>query len=69
MVHSQEAVDYGHQDGRCMDPEVDRVLEARYEEPRCCSMCDAPGHGFPGGGPCPLEDRGWAEGPGHAWEM
>jgi hypothetical protein len=28
------------------------------EEPRCCSICDAPGHGYPGGGPCPLEDRG-----------
>lgn len=25
-----------------------------YEQP-CCSICDAPGHGYPGGGPCPLE--------------
>ena len=31
------------------------------DEPRCCSICDAPGHGYPGGGPCPLEDRGWAD--------
>lgn len=26
-----------------------------------CSICDGLGHGYPGGGPCPLEDRG-------AWE-
>lgn len=26
-----------------------------------CSICDALGHGFPGGGPCPLEDRGWED--------
>ncbi len=26
-----------------------------------CSICDGLGHGFPGGGPCPLEDRGWAD--------
>lgn len=23
-----------------------------------CSICDAVGHGYPGGGPCPLEERG-----------
>ena len=23
-----------------------------------CSLCDALGHGYPGGPPCPLEDRG-----------
>jgi hypothetical protein len=23
-----------------------------------CSLCDAPGHGYPGAGPCPLEERG-----------
>ncbi len=23
-----------------------------------CSLCDALGHGYPGGGPCPLEERG-----------
>lgn len=27
-------------------------------EPPTCSLCDAVGHGYPGGGPCPLEDRG-----------
>lgn len=30
---------------------------------RFCSICDAMGHGYPGGGPCPLEDRGWDEPP------
>lgn len=30
-----------------------------------CSMCD----GLHGGSYCPLEDLGWADGPGHAWEM
>ncbi len=25
---------------------------------RTCSICDAVGHGYPGGGPCPLEERG-----------
>ena len=30
-------------------------------EPPTCSMCDAYGHGYPGGGPCPLEERGAAE--------
>jgi hypothetical protein len=24
-----------------------------------CSICDGLGHGYPGAGPCPLEDRGW----------
>lgn len=24
-----------------------------------CSICDGLGHGYPGGGPCPLEDRGY----------
>jgi len=26
-----------------------------------CSICDGVGHGQPGHGPCPLEDRGWAD--------
>jgi hypothetical protein len=29
------------------------------QEPPCCTICDAIGHGYPGGGPCPLEDRGY----------
>lgn len=28
-----------------------------YEGPTC-SICDGLGHGYPGAGPCPLEDRG-----------
>jgi hypothetical protein len=31
-----------------------------YEGPTC-SLCDALGHGYPGGPPCPLEDRGRCE--------
>lgn len=26
-----------------------------------CSLCDGQGHGQPGFGPCPLEDRGWMD--------
>lgn len=26
-----------------------------------CSICDGLGHGYPGGAPCPLEDRGYWE--------
>lgn len=32
-----------------------------------CSICDGLGHGFPGGGPCPLETRGEQGVP--AWAM
>jgi hypothetical protein len=28
---------------------------------RSCSICDGLGHGYPGGRPCPLEDRGFYE--------
>jgi hypothetical protein len=31
--------------------------EQEYEGPRCV-LCDALGHGYPGGGPCPLEEGG-----------
>lgn len=31
-----------------------------------CSICDGLGHGYPGGGPCPLEDRGAYE-PEERW--
>lgn len=39
---------------------LERLLDASAydDEPRCCSLCDAPGHGYPGGGPCPLENMG-----------
>ena len=26
-----------------------------FMEPPTCSLCDGLGHGYPGGGPCPLE--------------
>lgn len=32
-----------------------------------CSICDGLGHGFPGGGPCPLEEQGEQGVP--AWAM
>lgn len=28
------------------------------DEGPTCSLCDALGHGYPGAGPCPLEERG-----------
>lgn len=30
-----------------------------YQEGPTCSLCDALGHGYPGAGPCPLEQRGY----------
>jgi len=27
-----------------------------------CGICDGRGHGYPGGRPCPLEDRSWVWG-------
>jgi hypothetical protein len=37
------------------------VLAAWTVEGPTCSLCDALGHGYPGGGPCPLEERGWMD--------
>jgi hypothetical protein len=31
------------------------------DEGPTCGLCDAVGHGYPGGGPCPLEERGWMD--------
>lgn len=33
----------------------DTFEDEQYIEGPTCSICDAVGHGFPGGGPCPLE--------------
>ena len=47
--------DGGFQDALCLEwygPEI---------EGPTCSLCDAVGHGYPGGGPCPLEERGYWE--------
>lgn len=54
-----------------------------FAEPRCCVICDGAGHAYPvgyevdaagndvqmltGGGPCPLEDRGYADGADGIW--
>lgn len=32
---------------------------ANVEPERTCSLCDGLGHGYPGAGPCPLEERGF----------
>jgi hypothetical protein len=39
-------------------------LYDEFDEGPSCSLCDGLGHGYPGGGPCPLEDRGWQD----AWQ-
>lgn len=36
------------------DCEAAAAWEAAHDQP-CCSICDGVGHGYPGGGPCPLE--------------
>jgi len=36
------------------DCEYVAAWEAAHDQP-CCSICDGAGHGYPGGGPCPLE--------------
>jgi len=38
-----------------------------WDEGPVCSICDGSGHGYPGGPPCPLEERGWDDG-FDAWE-
>ena len=37
---------------------LEREAEAEQYEGPTCSICDAVGHGYPGAGPCPLEDNG-----------
>lgn len=32
--------------------------DGQYIEGPTCSICDGLGHGYPGAGPCPLEERG-----------
>lgn len=46
--------------------EIDDSRPEDYEGPSC-SICDALGHGYPGGPPCPLEDRGEPLDPREAW--
>lgn len=44
-------------------PDEDDLWIEPDEDGRFCSICDALGHGYPGGGPCPLEDRGYWDPP------
>lgn len=44
-------------DYRWTAAELSDYEEAMYDQ-RCCSICDGAGHGYPGAGPCPLEERG-----------
>lgn len=37
------------------DCEYVAASEAAWDDVPCCSICDGAGHGYPGGGPCPLE--------------
>lgn len=52
---------------RVLDPveaaNLDEYVYGPAEDPdvRYCSLCDGVGHGYPGGGPCPLEERGYWE--------
>lgn len=46
------------------------ALEAAFgyeDEGPTCSICDGLGHGYPGGRPCPLEDRGYSDGADGVW--
>lgn len=38
--------------------QIDDAIAYDWEAGRTCSLCDGLGHGYPGGGPCPLEERG-----------
>jgi hypothetical protein len=50
--------------GRLVDVDPDGHVHfesEQVEEGPSCNICDALGHGYPGGGPCPLEETGWAD--------
>ena len=38
-----------------VEPTYDDLVEPE----QTCSLCDGLGHGYPGAGPCPLEERGY----------
>jgi hypothetical protein len=42
-------------------PTLDVLPADTFDEGPTCSLCDAVGHGYPGAGPCPLENRGWED--------
>lgn len=33
--------------------------EEYYDYEQACVICDGLNHGYPGAGPCPIEDRGY----------
>lgn len=41
------------------DPVCDQCYADLWDARPTCNICDAYGHGYPGAGPCPLEDRGY----------
>lgn len=49
-----------------VDVATGKVLEILPEgwddEGPTCRICDGLGHGYPGAGPCPLEERGYDDG-------
>ena len=49
--------------GRVYWIDADGLAAAAYDEYEglCCLICDGLGHGYPGGGPCPLEERGYED--------
>ena len=58
-----------------VDTETGKVLwvfhdndDRFFDEGPTCSLCDGLGHGYPGGGPCPLEERGNYDGE-PAWAL
>lgn len=53
--------------GRTYFIREDGIAEILSDDESCdegptCSICDGLGHGYPGAGPCPLEDRGYDDG-------
>jgi hypothetical protein len=55
------------EDGRVVETYHHEEMDDWVEGPTC-SICDGLGHGYPGGPPCPLEDRGYnSPDDGHWW--
>ena len=40
-------------------PTEEDAYWASFTPEETCSICDGLGHGYPGAGPCPLEERGF----------
>lgn len=62
MLHKTEWDPKGHDhatvaEARACVADYEDYAYGDYTGPTC-SLCDAAGHGYPGAGPCPLEERG-----------